>query len=262
MQNILHTILMFGFIICCTEDNNIKLIADLEKPNAMNVYCKRSPNDTLRRIEYVYKNNNLINETTLIKGIINSKITYKYNTTNLLTQEIYESDWRKTDKTYEYNELRQLIKIIYKTFDFDINGQTVNESIYEAPLEYKNNQLIKEWICYGAWAGFNTYEYKNGKVSIKINYTKNGLKHHIIRYKYTGDLLIEEIKETAAGNVMYIKTFHYDSENRLITIIEDENIIEENFYDGEKLIEKRTYYYGPDPGFDVCYGNYIYRYEY
>ena len=61
---------------------------------------------------------------------------------------------------------------------------------------------------------------------------------------------------------MYIETYHYDSENRLTTIIEDENIIEENFYDGKKLIEKRTYYYGIDPGFDVCYGNYIYRYEY
>jgi len=29
-----------------------------------------------------------------------------------------------------------------------------------------------------------------------------------------------------------------------------------------KLIEKRTYYFGIYPGFDVCHGNYIYRYEY
>ena len=61
---------------------------------------------------------------------------------------------------------------------------------------------------------------------------------------------------------MYIRTFQYDSGNRLITIIEDEHIIEENFYNENKLIEKRTYYFGNDPGSDVCFGNYVYKYEY
>jgi len=75
-------------------------------------------------------------------------------------------------------------------------------------------------------------------------------------------LKVEEKKETAAGSVMYIHIFQYDSENKLTRIFEGENIIEENFYDGNRLIEKRTYYFGIDPGFDICYGNYIYKYEY
>jgi hypothetical protein len=43
---------------------------------------------------------------------------------------------------------------------------------------------------------------------------------------------------------------------------EENNIIEENDYIDNRLNEKRTYYFGIDPGYDVCYGNYIYRYEY
>ena len=74
--------------------------------------------------------------------------------------------------------------------------------------------------------------------------------------------MIEEKKETNAGGLIYLKTFEYDSENRLTKIVEGENIIEENDYNGKKLIEKREYYFGIDPCFASCCGNFIYRYEY
>lgn len=259
MKRLIQTILILCFALSCSKDDNLLQPAVLEKPIAMNVFCQNTPNETLRRVEYGYSNDKLITETTFSNGEIQSKTTFEYNSDNQLALEINETDWKKTEKTFIYNELKQLINIIYKFTDYDNNGQVIEESENEAPLEYENNQLVKEWAY---WGGFNTYEYKDGKVITKIDYTKNGAKHHITRYKYSGELKIEERKETAAASMIYKRTFHYDSKNRLTKIIEDENIIEENDYYENKLTEKRTYYFGIDPGFDVCYGNYIYRYEY
>jgi uncharacterized protein YcfL len=255
----IQTILIIFLVLSCSKDDSLLLPAVLDELMAMNVFCPNSPNDTLRRVVYVYNNDKMITETTLYNGEIQSKTTFEYNLDNQLTLEIYETDWKKTEKTFIYNELNQLVNIIYKFTDYDSNGVVIDESESEAPLEYENNQLVKEWEC---WGGFSTYEYKDGKVVTKIDYTKNGEKHHITSYKYSGKLKIEEKKETSAGNVIYIRTFHYDSKNRLIKIIEDKNIIEENDYIENKLTEKRTYYFGIDPGFFVCNGNYIYRYEY
>jgi len=259
MKRLIHTILILCFALSCSKDDNLLQPAVLEEPIAMNVFCQNTPNETLRRVEYGYSNDKLIAETTFSNGEIQNKTTFEYNSDNQLELEIYETDWGKTEKTFIYNELNQLINIIYKFTDYDSNGQVIKESESEAPLEYENNQLVKKWAY---WGGFNTYEYKNGKVVTKIDYTKNGAKHHITSYKYSGGLKIEGKKETAAGNLIYLRAFHYDSKNRLIKINEDGNIIEENDYIENKLTEKRTYYFGIDPGFDVCYGNYIYRYEY
>ena len=259
MKRLIQTILILSFALSCSKDDNLLQPAVLEEPIAMNVFCQNTPHDTLRRVEYEYSNDKLFTETTFNNGKIQSKTTFEYNSDNKLMLEIYETDWGKTEKTFIYNELSQLINIIYKFTDYDSNGQVIEESESEAPLEYENNQLVKVWAY---WGGFNTYEYKDGKVVTKIDYTQNGVKHHITSYKYSGGLKIEERKETAAGNLIFLRTFHYDFKNRLTKIIEDENIIEENDYIENKLTEKRTYYFGIDPGFDVCYGNYIYRYEY
>jgi len=256
----IYTILIFGLLLGCSKDDNPLIPAELDNPHAMNIFCQNTPNNILRRVEYSYINNNLVSEIALFNGEIQSKTTFEYNSKNQLTLEIYETDGRTTEKTFIYNDLNQRINVIYKFTEYDTNGQVTTENTNEAPLEYnESNQLVKEWAY---WGGFNTYEYKDGKIVTKIDYTKNGTKHHITRYKYSGELKVEEKKETAAGNLIYLRTFHYDSKNRLIKITEDENIIEENDYNENKLIEKRTYYFGIDPGFDVCYGNYIYRYEY
>lgn len=259
MKKLSKLILLFGLLQSCSKNDTPKVFQDLERPASMTVYCQNSPDEVLRKVEYEYEQGNLIKETTLKGDEIYSKTTYEYNSEMYIIKETYETSLRKVEKSYVYNETNQLINIIHKTIDYDLEGQIVNESESEAPLEYENNLLVKEWAY---WGGYNTYEYENGKVVTKNDYTKNGELHHITNYKYSGDLKVEEKKETAAGSVMYIHIFQYDSENRLISIIEGENTIEKNFYDENKLIEKRTYYFGIDPGFDVCYGNYIYKYEY
>jgi YD repeat-containing protein len=259
MKVFIQTIAILCFIISCSKDESLLHPAELDEPTAMTVFCQKSSNDTLRRVEYEYDNDNLITETKYYNGDIQSKTTFEYNSDNHLILETYKTDLQKTKKAFIYNELNQLINVTYKFTEYDSNGQIIYESESEAPLEYENNQLVKEWEY---WGGFNRYEYKNGKVVTKIEYTKTGEKHHITTYKYYDDLLIEEKKETNVGGLIYLKSYKYDSQNRLTTIHDRENIIEENDYIEKRLIEKRTYYFGMDPGFDVCFGNYIYRYEY
>ncbi len=73
---------------------------------------------------------------------------------------------------------------------------------------------------------------------------------------------MEEQKVTKSGGLIYQKSFEYDSQNRLVIIRDGGNIIEENKYAENNLLEKRTNYFGIDPGFEVCGGNYIYKFEY
>jgi uncharacterized protein YcfL len=259
MKRTLTLISFFLTVFSCSKENDILIPAELDNPSAMIVFCKASQDDTLRVVNYEYDNGNLITETSIQNGEVQSETTFEYNSDNQIISEVYLTDWEKTEMTYVYNQNNQLINILYKFIDFDTDGIIINESESEAPREYENNQLVKEWEY---WGGFNTYEYKDGKIATKIDYTKNGKKHHFTYYKYSGYLLIDEKKETNVGTSMYLKTYTYDSQNRLIQIQDGENIIEENDYNGKKLIEKREYYFGIDPCFAPCCGNFIYRYEY
>lgn len=271
MKYIIFTLIILTYMACSKEDgvqtsteidNQDEIIqkpTEYNNPNRMIVFCQSSEDDTLRTVEYEYNNGNLISEKRIKYGNVKSEVNYKYDSDNLLISETYLADKRKRVTTYVYNQNNQLINVLYKTINYDNNGQILNVSESEAPCEYIDNQLIKQWEY---WGGFNTYEYNNGKVITKTYHTKTGVKQNCTYYKYSGDLLIEEKKESIAGRVYYLKKYIYDTMNRLIQIKDEENIIEENDYDDKKLIEKRTYYYGIDPGYDICYGNYIYRYEY
>lgn len=258
MKSFMQVILLISLLSGCKTDDTPKLSATFEKPIAMNVYCQGTPDQLLRRIEYEYNGSNLVTETTLVNGEEDIKQTYAYDSKNLLVKLIIETSLTKVVKTYEYNGLNQLTNVIHTTFHYDVSGAIVNENTVETPMEYENGQLVKEWKT---WGGYTTYAYKNNKVTTMTEYTVYGTQHHITKYKYSGDLKIEERTETATGTLLHLKTFQYDGENRLVTILDGEDIIEENIYEENKLKEKRTFYFGIDPGFDICYGNYIYRYE-
>jgi|AGTN01.2.fsa_nt_gi hypothetical protein len=243
----------------CDGNEHILQTEELDQPSAMNVYCQSSPGSVLWRCEYEYDNNRLIAETKISNNGEQSRTTYRYNDKNQLAQEIYASNLQKTEKTYLYNGKGQLIKIEYTFTNFDINGQVASEYKNEATFEYENNLLVKE-LEY--WGGYNTYEYKNGQLYKKTDYTKMGQEHHITYYTYSRGLLSEEKKVTVTGNILYHKVYLYDSGGRLLKIKDGDNIIEENSYKQNKLIEKREYYFGIDPGYSPCYGNFIYTYEY
>jgi len=248
---------MFG---CSKQDEEgLFRSSELIDPIAIDVYCQSSPDELLRRIAYEYSDNNLISEAIFAKGNLQSKKILEYNSKNQLVNETVELQLREINKSFIYNDLDQLINIKYKTTDFDSNGQVVNENESEAPLEYENGLLVKD---FESWGGFNTYEYENNLMVSKTEYTKAGERHHITTYKYSKDLLIRERKETTSGNLLYSKEYSYDTKSRLVQIKDGENIIEERDYDNDRLVEKRTFYFGIDPGFDVCLGNYMYQYQY
>ncbi len=259
MKNI--TLLLPVFLLClsCSKENDWLAPAELDNPMGMAVFCQTMTNDTLKFVEYGYDGDKLITETSFQHGEVESKITYEYNAENLLVSEVFTDDWSKTEKTYVYNDKEQLVNILYKFISYDSTRQISRVSESEAPREYQNNRLVKQWEH---WGGYSTYEYKDDKVVKKIYYTQLGEKHHITTYKYSGDLLTEEKKETKAGSLLFLKTYKYDSLHRLVQIQDGENIIEENHYIDNRLIEKRTYYFGIDPGFDFCSGNYIYKYTF
>jgi len=247
------------FISSC-KDENSSVPGELDNPKVMIVFCQSSLSDTLRLVEYEYDNDKLTSETTIQNGKVTSKKTFRYNSDNLIITEVNKLGRRKIENTFVYNHINQLINVLQEVTNYDSNGQIVDESEREAPREYENNQLVKEWE---SWGGFNTYEYNNdGKVKTKIDHTGIGQKHHITNYRYWGDLLLEERKMTRNFKPMYLRTYIYDAQKRLVNIKEGEKNIEENDYDGNKLIEKRTFYFGIDPCYYPCCGNFVYKYEY
>lgn len=242
----------------CSRDEDF-LSAELDTPTAMEVVCQSSSNDLPKRVDYEYHNGNLLTERTSYIGGVISETNFTYNFDNQLIVEVYETDRQKTEKTFVYNELDQLVNTKYKFIDYDDNGQVISESEGEAPREYENSLLVKEWQY---WGGFSIYKYRNGKVDTRVQHTKIGEEHHITTYTYSSNLLVRENKKTKDGILIYAKSYSYDSQKRLVRVHEGENIIEENLYRRNQLIERRTYYFGGDPGYDICYGNYIYRFEY
>lgn len=259
MKRIEILTIIFLTALGCSKDSSPTAPLGTENPSAMVVFCQAFPDDKLLSVAYEYDNGNLITETWIRNGAVQNETTFDYSPDDRIVLEVYSTDSRKVEKIYVYDDNLQLINILHRTIDFDGNGEITNEGQSEAPREYENNRLVKEWE---SWGGFKTYGYSNGKITTKIDHTKNGQEHHTTTYTYSGDLLTQETKETKTGGLLYLKTYLYDSHDRLIKILDGKDVIEENDYIDNRLTERRTYYFGIDPGYDVCYGNYIYRYQY
>lgn len=104
-----------------------------------------------------------------------------------------------------------MINVKHKTTNYDSIGKVFSSSESEAPREYKNGQLIKEWE---SWGGYSTFEYKGGKVATKVEYSNLGEWHQRTGYKYSGHLLMEERTENNNGGLIYRKSYQYDAQNR------------------------------------------------
>jgi uncharacterized protein YcfL len=259
MKIIIITAVVSFLIFGCSKDNHNLQPNASGQPKVMYSFCQSNPRDTLLRTEYTYSNGNLITEARFNKEELISKTTFEYDSEKKPILEVSESSTMKSIKQFIYNEKNQLINIKYHHINYDSNGNVESESKSEAPREYKNNVLVKEWTD---WGGFSTYEYRSGKVYTKTNYTKLGTKHHITTYSYSPNFLVREKKETVHGSLLYSKTYLYDNRNRLVKVQDREKIIEENKYTGNRLTEKKIYYFGIDPGYYFCNGNYIYTYTY
>jgi len=231
----------------------------LENPSVMLTYCSPAGDQWFRRTEYRYDNGLLVNEKTDFFGGYQTSRSLEYDENKNLVKETLRELTLEREKNYIYNEQNQVILIRTETRNLDSEGNVINRSVAEMPREYENNLLVREGPEDDS---HTTYQYENNKVILKTTHAAGGHKHHITRYRYTGNLLAEEIKETAAGSKMYTRHFQYDARGRLIRVTEDGKTIQENRYKGNRLEERRIFYFGIDPGFSPCGGNYTYRYEY
>lgn len=258
MKKLLFALTFIGILQGCSKDDNSPALK-LERPITMTVFCPNALNTAISQTDYEYDLENLIRLTLKNYGEITSVTNYEYNSKNQLIKETCDQDLRNTEITYVYNESDQLINKLYKIADLDANGLVLRTTESESPLEYENNFLVKD---FETWGGWNTYEYSNNKLIKKNFYTSSGQLHWIMTFKYSGDLKIEEKNQTFNGTIIYTKSYEYDSDGRLEKVIDDGNVIEQNLYDGNKLLEKRIYYFGIDPGYYACNGNFIYKYQY
>jgi hypothetical protein len=247
----------------CNDPQEIWVdILTLENPKAMTTYCQSNDNKSFRHSEYEYNSGLLVLETQSgVNGIDNGIVVYTYNADNLLKTKIETSNYQKNEYTYLYNGDKQLISIdlYHETYFEDGRVNGVNQ--YVETYEYKNNLLVKKTET---WGGTKTYEYDSQKRLIKENvFYQTGEQHSVINYTYNGNLKKEEWQQSSSsGNDIYHYYYQYNSNNLLTKTIEKDKTIEENIYDGNKLIEKRVNYYGIDPGYYFCLGNYIYKYDY
>ncbi len=269
MNRLIAITSLFLIITSCSKDvSNPELsnekgtidIGNQKHPSRVVAFCQTSLEDTLKLVQYEYNNDNLIKETTIVDEVVENETTFSYNPEGLLVSETFASPLRKTERTYIYNDNNQVINMLWKLTDYNLDGEIINTSESEAPREYENNQLIKEW---NYWGGFSTYDYTDGKMTVKTNYTKNGQKHHIISFKYVNDLLTEEKKETTNGSIIYSKNYTYNSQNQLDKITDRGFIIAEHSYIEAKLFERRAFTNSTGGAeIEPCNGNYLFRYHY
>lgn len=105
---------------------------------------------------------------------------------------------------------------------------------------------------------------KNGKLVKKESYQteEKDKVYDTFIYKYLNNKLVEEKRIIQTGATSYVLKFSYTSNGFPDETIQDENVIEKNYYSAGQLTEKHTFYFGIDPGFSQCNGNLIYKYEY
>ena len=68
-------------------------------------------------------------------------------------------------------------------------------------------------------------------------------------YTYKNGHLSTEKRILLTGELGHEKEYFYTNNGLLDQIVEDGNIIEKNYYDEKKIIEKYSYYFEIDPGF-------------
>ena len=263
MKKLFLFLALAGILASCERNNEFaeNNPLPLDKPAIMKIFCQSNPGECYQEVKYEYNNNKLISERVFGFGELYSEKTLEYNPDGQLKKEIYDITSLKQEKEYIYNNINQLEKIVYIRINYNPAGEETSRAQSEETYEYKNDLLVKKVETWGSW---NIYEYDANKRMITYtSYTTTGEKYHITHYKYKGNLKVEEWAEVSStGYIMYLHKFKYDNKNRLVKVLENNKIIEENLYTGNKLIEKRIFYFGIDPCFAACCGNYILKYEY
>jgi hypothetical protein len=230
-------------------------------------FCQREPDNEIWRKTFEYdKNGNLTKEITDREYGPETKITSLYNFNNQpVTDSVFyftNNEW-KPDRYFKYKYTRNLLQ---EKRQFNADGTFTLKTVYKC----SGTKLVWEEFYYftdGAWRFqyAHKFEYnRSSRLIKKVSYqdeSKEKVYDQFI-YTYKNGKLATEKRILVTGETGYFKEYFYTKEGYLEEIVEDGNTVEKNYYESDKLIEKRTWYFGIDPGFSICSGNLIYKYEY
>jgi hypothetical protein len=230
-------------------------------------FCKTDPQNEIWSKSFKYdRDGNLTETTTFRDETPDSKSTSTFNKNN---QKLTDSTFYFSENRWKYTNSSQYVysrNLLIEIQRYDADGSNTHKTVYK----YNGTKPKYEEFYYyngGQWQ----FQYAHGfEFDGKGNLTKKSSyqteeKDNVydqIFYQYKNGRLVEEKRIIRTGETDYVKTFTYTNEGFPDETIQDGNVIEKNFYEQGKLIEKHTFYFGIDPGFSVCYGNLIYRYSY
>jgi hypothetical protein len=171
---------------------------------------------------------------------------FKYNAKGLLIHSGFADEkGNNLTNDYQYSTEDQLLRKIVRcgsnmqiySYEYDKSGKVLKE--------FKNDRLL------------NRFKYnKENTLEKKVSYSN--ARYNLRRFYDR----ITHLRFKNEFRAKYITKYEYDEQNRLVKVINQENVIEIRKYENGTLIEKRTNYYGTDPCFAPCCSQYIYRYEY
>lgn len=258
------------FSSCQRDDFDTSLIFDEQgnfRYKKESAYCQRNPETEISSKTFFYdKNGNVVQELIAYNGIQETKIKREYNGDN---QQLWDStfNYRSGEWKYQYSTIFIYSEnLLTEKQRFKPDGKLSHKTLYK----YEGSRLRWEEYWY-----FNNNEWKfqyahgfefdrNGKLVKKESFqdeTKKNVYDTFV-YAYKNGRLHEEKRIILTGKTSYVKKYFYTPDGFIDEIIKDGNVVEKNFYELGKLIEKHTFYYEIDPGFSPCGGNLIYKYEY
>lgn len=265
------TIMVVGLLTSCEIGVfNIDPISEREEEflfQTEKTFCKSDPENEISSKSFEYDlNGNVIETITSYKGVLDKKSASTFNNNNQqLTDSLFY--FRVNGWVYEYsNQYTYSRNLLNEILKYDSDGRNTHKTVYkyngkkpkyEEFYYYKGDQWQFQYA--------HGFEFdKHGNLTKKSSYQteeKDKVYDQFI-YKYKNGKLVEEKRIIRTGETSYIKTFTYTAEGLPDETKKDGNVIERNFYEQGKLMEKHTFYFGIDPGFSICYGNVIYRYSY
>lgn len=258
------------FSSCQRDDFDTSLIFDEQgnfRYKKESAYCQRNPETEISSKTFFYdKNGNVVQELIAYNGIQETKIKREYNGDN---QQLWDStfNYRSGEWKYQYSTIFIYSEnLLTEKQRFKPDGKLSHKTLYK----YEGSRLRWEEFWY-----FNNNEWKfqyahgfefdrNGKLVKKESFQDEAKEnvYDTFVYSYKNGRLHEEKRIILTGKTSYVKKYFYTPDGFIDEIIKDGNVVEKNFYELGKLIEKHTFYYGIDPGFSPCGGNFIYKYEY
>ena len=245
MKKLLLYCLPLVFAFSCSKNDNTGIILNPEgiaQPRSLSIFC-RSSNSLLYKTDYTYADGRLTSEKT-----------------------IQETPFRFTvEKYYEYNTQKQLTNVKAVTINYQQDGSVSSQGEYNTEREYQNNLLYKEYVP-GSRSYYN-YTYNNSTLTSKTHYGPDEKKTGTTTYSYENGLLSREFNSYENSDHTTLFTYEYDAQKRLSKVRVKENngevkLMEEYFYEEDKLVRKETYSWGSDPCFALCCGAYTYKYHY